>query len=235
MTPTNTPIPQFEFPTISGRLGVFDRPRSVADLAPMPPVAPQAPEGPMPSMPTVAGEAVELPAGEGANVTGIFRTAAAEQLAAAPASRPRGADLEGLDLPPLGEAIVALPPLPSTHVGLPPVGGPIVHGTSLVLPDHPPAGIEARGHGPVEPQFASLATRPLTHLSHDELSMLIDRLSLRDTAREAFRARMVSWGSAQRHRSAYEIVFLMLAATVCVLLTGPTLIRVALALGGHPG
>jgi hypothetical protein len=234
MTPKDSPAPVLEFPRLHGALHRFERPRGVTDLPP----APETPVQPtmLRSMPGIGfdldeamvdrprGAAIEgslidplaatpvEAAGGDSDATRVFRTVAADALHATPTPTPEAAP---------------------GHPATPSMVDAIVHGTSFVIPDQPPAGAEARGLGPADPQLASLASRPLRELTPDELTLLIDKLSLRDTAREAFRARLISWASAQRQRSAYEIVFLMLAASIMVLLCGPTLIGIARALHGH--
>jgi hypothetical protein len=61
---------------------------------------------------------------------------------------------------------------------------------------------------------------------------LIRELSLRDLAREAVRSRMINFGEQRAARSAYEIVFLLLAFSVTVLLTAPLLVEILLAAHG---
>lgn len=62
----------------------------------------------------------------------------------------------------------------------------------------------------------------------------IAALTTRELAREALRARLLDEAAAQgrRRRSAYEVVFLMLAFAVMVLLTAPPLVEVLLAMHG---
>jgi hypothetical protein len=62
-----------------------------------------------------------------------------------------------------------------------------------------------------------------------------DALHRRDIAKELLRARLVSIAEQREHRSAYEIVFIMLAASVAVLLAAPPLVQVLLAAHGVQG
>lgn len=59
-----------------------------------------------------------------------------------------------------------------------------------------------------------------------------DLLRRRDIARELLRARLVAMAERRERRSAYEIVFIMLAAAVAVLLAAPPLVQVLLAAHG---
>ena len=59
-----------------------------------------------------------------------------------------------------------------------------------------------------------------------------DLLRRRDIAKELLRARLVSIAEQRQHRSAYELVFLMLAAAVAILLAAPPLVQVLLAAHG---
>jgi hypothetical protein len=71
--------------------------------------------------------------------------------------------------------------------------------------------------------------------SHDQDGFPIvdyDLLRRRDIARELLRARLVSIAEQRQHRSAYELVFLMLAAAVAILLAAPPLVQVLLAAHG---
>ena len=60
-----------------------------------------------------------------------------------------------------------------------------------------------------------------------------DLLRRRDIARELLRARLVAMAERRERRSAYEIVFIMLAAAVAVLLAAPPLVQVLLAAHGQ--
>lgn len=60
-----------------------------------------------------------------------------------------------------------------------------------------------------------------------------DALRRRDIARELLRARLVAIAERRERRSAYEIVFIMLAAAVSVLLAAPPLVQVLLAAHGQ--
>ncbi len=60
-----------------------------------------------------------------------------------------------------------------------------------------------------------------------------DVLRRRDIARELLRARLVALAERRERRSAYEIVFIMLAAAVAVLLAAPPLVQVLLAAHGQ--
>lgn len=59
-----------------------------------------------------------------------------------------------------------------------------------------------------------------------------DALRRRDIARELLRARLVAIAERRERRTAYELVFLMLAASVAVLLAAPPLVQVLLAAHG---
>jgi hypothetical protein len=59
-----------------------------------------------------------------------------------------------------------------------------------------------------------------------------DALHRRDIAKELLRARLVSIAEQREHRTAYEIVFILLAAAVAVLLAAPPLVQVLLAAHG---
>jgi len=60
-------------------------------------------------------------------------------------------------------------------------------------------------------------------------------LRRRDIARELLRARLVAIAEQRELRSAYEIVFILLAASVSVLLAAPPLVQVLLAAHGVQG
>lgn len=62
-----------------------------------------------------------------------------------------------------------------------------------------------------------------------------DALRRRDIAKELLRARLVAIADQREHRTAYEIVFIMLAAAVAVLLAAPPLMQVLLAAHGIQG
>jgi hypothetical protein len=67
----------------------------------------------------------------------------------------------------------------------------------------------------------------------DELPKVdYDDLRRRDIARELLRARLVAIAERRERRSAYEIVFIMLAFAVAVLLVAPPLVQVLLAARG---
>lgn len=86
------------------------------------------------------------------------------------------------------------------------------------------------GHPNIDPD---VSTR--NEVTIDDAS-LIASLTLRDTAREALRARLIGAGELRERRSAYEIVFLMLAFAVTVLVSAPPLVRLAYAIhGSQPG
>lgn len=95
-----------------------------------------------------------------------------------------------------------------------------------VRPAQPQAPVEPR---PAEAQASAAVASELTE------EELIAALPLRDLAREAVRARMlaVGQGTVQR-RSAYEIVFILLAFGVTVLVTAPPLVQLVHALHGTP-
>jgi hypothetical protein len=59
-----------------------------------------------------------------------------------------------------------------------------------------------------------------------------DVLQRRDIAKELLRARLVAIAEQRELRSAYEIVFILLAAAVAVLLAAPPLVQVLLAANG---
>lgn len=59
-----------------------------------------------------------------------------------------------------------------------------------------------------------------------------DALRRRDIAKELLRARLVDLAEQRERRSAYEIVFILLAAAVAVLLAAPPLVQVLLAAHG---
>lgn len=59
-----------------------------------------------------------------------------------------------------------------------------------------------------------------------------DDLRRRDIARELLRARLIAIAERRERRSAYEIVFIMLAFAVAVLLVAPPLVQVLLAARG---
>jgi hypothetical protein len=59
-----------------------------------------------------------------------------------------------------------------------------------------------------------------------------DLLRRRDIAKELLRDRLVSMAEQRERRSAYEIVFILLAAAVAVLLAAPPLVQVLLAARG---
>lgn len=66
----------------------------------------------------------------------------------------------------------------------------------------------------------------------DEIEEMIERMHMRDVAREALRARMIAFGEGRQHRTTYESVFLMLAFAVMVLVAAPPLIDILLAARG---
>lgn len=71
---------------------------------------------------------------------------------------------------------------------------------------------------------------------HDEIEQMIEKMLVRDVAREALRARLIAFGEGRQHRTAYETVFLMLAFAVMVLLAAPPLVDILLAANGvRPG
>lgn len=59
-----------------------------------------------------------------------------------------------------------------------------------------------------------------------------DLLHRREIAKELLRARLVRIAEQREHRSAYEIVFILLSAAVAVLLAAPPLVQVLLAAHG---
>lgn len=68
---------------------------------------------------------------------------------------------------------------------------------------------------------------------HDDLPHVdYDLLHRREIAKELLRARLVALAERRERRSAYEIVFIMLAAAVAVLLAAPPLVQVLLAARG---
>ncbi len=70
----------------------------------------------------------------------------------------------------------------------------------------------------------------------DEVEQMIERMQVRDIAREALRARLIAFGEGRQHRSTYESVFIMLAFAVMVLLSAPPIVDILLAAHGvRPG
>lgn len=68
---------------------------------------------------------------------------------------------------------------------------------------------------------------------HEDLPAVdYDLLRRRDIAKELLRDRLVAMAEQRHHRSAYEIVFILLAAAVAVLLAAPPLVQVLLAARG---
>lgn len=68
---------------------------------------------------------------------------------------------------------------------------------------------------------------------HAELPAVdYDLLRRRDIAKELLRDRLVAMAEQRHQRSAYEIVFILLAAAVAVLLAAPPLVQVLLAARG---
>lgn len=63
---------------------------------------------------------------------------------------------------------------------------------------------------------------------------LLRELNLRETAREALRARMIHHGAARQHYSAYDVVVMMMGFGVMVLLSAPPIIRIVKAIQGMP-
>jgi hypothetical protein len=102
----------------------------------------------------------------------------------------------------------------------------------------------ARTAAPVAPmvetlEVAGTSVVPATVLAADdaalteaEIDELIAELGMRDLAREALRARMIALATSTRQRTAYELVFIMLAFSVMVLLSAPPVVQIALALHG---
>jgi hypothetical protein len=95
-------------------------------------------------------------------------------------------------------------------------------------------------HGPTwaERHAAELPVRPsiTEELVADRIDELpdvdYDDLRRRDIARELLRARLVAIAERRERRSAYELVFIMLAFAVAVLLVAPPLVQVLLAARG---
>lgn len=68
---------------------------------------------------------------------------------------------------------------------------------------------------------------------HDDLPAVdYDLLHRREIAKELLRARLVRMAEQREHRSAYEIVFILLATAVAILLSSPPLVQVLLAARG---
>lgn len=59
-----------------------------------------------------------------------------------------------------------------------------------------------------------------------------EALRARDVARELLRARLVAIAERRERRSAWEIAFILLAASVALLLSAPLLVQVFLAMHG---
>lgn len=77
------------------------------------------------------------------------------------------------------------------------------------------------------------ARNPAGELDDEGLPVVdYDALRRRDIARELLRARLVGLAEQREHRTAYEIVFIMLAAAVAILLAAPPLVQVLLAAHG---
>jgi hypothetical protein len=116
-------------------------------------------------------------------------------------------------------------------------------------PDRPPAGYVRRI---TPPEHFDATERPARRsayelLDEDESSWAehqgaavdddlphvdYDLLRRREIAKELLRVRLVRIAEQRHHRSAYEIVFIMLAFAVAVLLTAPPLVQVLLAAHG---
>lgn len=96
----------------------------------------------------------------------------------------------------------------------------------------PYAGIQEVAAPTAAAEAAVIVAAP--HRATDEHGVLVDysELPRRDIARELLRARLVSIAEQREHRSAYEIVFVLLAAAVAVLLAAPPLVQVLLAARG---
>ena len=87
---------------------------------------------------------------------------------------------------------------------------------------------------PATPPSPYVALDPVQGASVDEAAVQaeLEEMSLRALAREALRTRLLAMAIGARRRSAYEIVFLLLAFAVTVLLTAPALVQVLLAMHG---
>jgi len=89
-----------------------------------------------------------------------------------------------------------------------------------------------------EPVIAHEFHAPRTERDHsgnvedDFDAATYDLLRRRDIAKEVLRSRLVALAEQREHRSAYELVFLMLAFAVMVLLAAPPLVQVLLAARG---
>lgn len=94
------------------------------------------------------------------------------------------------------------------------------------LPESEGSWAEQRGHA-----IAAVLADPERD---DEGLPLVDyeQLRRRDIAKELLRARLVAIAEQREHRSAYEIVFILLAASVAILLAAPPLVQVLLAAHG---
>ena len=94
--------------------------------------------------------------------------------------------------------------------------------------------IEAPLPAPALPAPALPSLAPVADLAAEDADLheVLRHLSLRETAREALRHRLIAFGAQTRQRTAYEIVFLMLAFSVMVLISAPPLIKLALAMHG---
>lgn len=154
------------------------------------------------------------------------------QHAAAPAAGVASMVAASVPMPTHAVSHVAVPSAEATY------GGAAVTAPAVPAVPAPPAG---RVEPPRAVDVAHLP-KQFQHeaaeddLTDDEIAELIDDLSMRDLAREALRARMIAFGENRHQRSAYEIVFLMLAFSVTVLITTPPLVQLALALhGNQPG
>jgi hypothetical protein len=120
-------------------------------------------------------------------------------------------------------------PLPDAPVA---VATPLTSRSAFTLPVQLAEEIYGREHAEalVEVEETTPISEPAPE-SVDETE-LIASLTLRDTAREALRARLIGAGRVHERRSAHELVFLMLAFAVMVLVTAPPLVRLAYALHG---
>jgi hypothetical protein len=84
-----------------------------------------------------------------------------------------------------------------------------------------------------EPELAEPDLHVAVHELADDLPLVdYDALRRRDIAKELLRARLVAIAEQREHRTAYEIVFILLAAAVAILLAAPPLVQVLLAAHG---
>ncbi|MCW2923217.1 MAG: hypothetical protein JWM98_621 [Thermoleophilia bacterium] len=112
-----------------------------------------------------------------------------------------------------------------------------VHADLTAIPPRhvsPPEHFDAAEPAPAQSAFSYelLANAPGAHALDVMPPVDYDALRRRDIARELLRARLVAAAEQREHRSAYEIVFILLATAVAVLLAAPPLVQVLLAARG---